>query len=153
MEYALSGTLRDLHPKGSRVPLPTVVAYATQIASALQYAHDQSIVHRDIKPENMLVQADGTLLLSDFGIAATAHSSHSVHTSESIIGTVSYMAPEQLKGQPHTESDQYALAIVVYEWLAGRCPFQGTWMEMATQHAFEPPPSLVRQMTDLPTEV
>lgn len=69
MEYAPDGTLRDRHPKGECLPLSTIVSYVDQLASALQYAHDQQVIHRDVKPENILVRADGTLLVSDFGVA------------------------------------------------------------------------------------
>ena len=110
MEYAPEGTLRDRHPKGSRVPLLTVVEYTKQVASALSYAHTRRVVHRDVKPENMLVCSDGTVLLSDFGIATTAHSTHSLSAHQGIGGTIPYMAPEQLEGHPRPESDQYALA-------------------------------------------
>ena len=97
MEYAPEGTLRDRHPKGTRVPLPTVVSYVDQLASALQYAHDQRVIHRDVKPENILVRADGTLLVSDFGIAKLLEQSVllSVPTQA---GTPVYMAPEQHRG-------------------------------------------------------
>lgn len=139
MEYAPEGTLRDRHPKGSRVPLLTVMDYARQVASALSYAHTKRVVHRDVKPENMLVRADGTILLSDFGIATTAHSTHSLSANQGIGGTIPYMAPEQLEGQPRIGSDQYALAIVIYERLAGQCPFRGTAVEVAMQHAIKPP--------------
>lgn len=153
MEYAPLGTLRDRHPKGSQVPLLTVVEYAKQVASALAYAHTRRVVHRDVKPENMLVRADGTILLSDFGIATTAHSTHSLSANQGIGGTIPYMAPEQLEGHPRIASDQYALGIVIYEWLAGRCPFRGTAVEVAMQHAMKLPPSLVKQMPGLPREV
>jgi len=86
MEYASNGTLRDRHPKGSRVPLSPIVSYATQVASALQYAHAHHLVHRDVKPENMLLRSDDVLLLSDFGIATTAQSTHSASTSIGIGG-------------------------------------------------------------------
>jgi eukaryotic-like serine/threonine-protein kinase len=69
MDYAPFGTLRQRHPKGTRLPLPLVIQYIKQIGRALQYAHDQKCIHRDIKPENMLIGRDGELLLSDFGIA------------------------------------------------------------------------------------
>jgi serine/threonine protein kinase len=153
IEYASQGTLRDQHPKGSRILLPAVITYATQVASALQYAHSQRIIHRDVKPENMLVRADGTILLSDFGIVTTAHSTHSLSANQDIIGTIPYMAPEQLEGRPRTESDQYALGIVIYEWLAGRCPFQGTAVEVAIQHTLKQPPSLVEQVPDVSPRV
>jgi serine/threonine protein kinase len=75
MEYAPHGTLRDLHPVGTIVPLETVVRYVKQIAAALQYAHDHKLVHRDVKPENMLLDVQDRVLLSDFGIAIRAHTS------------------------------------------------------------------------------
>src|SRR5437588_5397937 len=69
MEYAPNGTLRERHPKRTRVSLPTIVTYVKQIASALQYAHDERLVHRDIKPENMLIGEQNQIFLSDFGLA------------------------------------------------------------------------------------
>src|SRR5436305_7055187 len=69
MEYAPQGTLRDRHRKGERIALSTIVSYVNQIASALQYAHDYRVIHRDIKPENILIRLDGTLMVSDFGLA------------------------------------------------------------------------------------
>ena len=153
MEYVPGGTLRDRYPKGSKVPLETVVDLATQLASALQYAHDHYLVHRDVKPENMLCRTDGTVLLSDFGIASVAHASSSVDSYRSIGGTLPYMAPEQHMGKPQRASDQYALAVVVYEWLAGVRPFQGTMPELVTQHLYAPPPSLRNQISSLPATV
>ncbi len=144
MEYAAGGTLRDRHAKGSCLPLPMMVSYVQQVASALQYAHERRVIHRDVKPENMLVRADGSLLLSDFGIATVAHSSHSLDLQEGIGGTLPYMAPEQIQGKPRPASDQYALAVVVYEWLTGQRPFQGTAVEIAMQHAMTAPPSLLK---------
>ena len=143
MEYAAGGTLRDRHAKGSRLPLPMIVSYVQQVASALQYAHAHRVIHRDVKPENMLVRADGSLLLSDFGIATVAHSSRSLDLQEGIGGTLPYMAPGRIQGKPRPASDQYALAVVVYEWLTGQRPFQGTAVEIAMQHAMTAPPSLL----------
>ncbi len=153
MEYAPNGTLRNRHPKGSRLPLSQVVQYATQIGSALQYAHEHRLVHRDVKPENMLLRSDEVLLLSDFGIATAIRSTHSLNIQADIGGTVLYMAPEQVQGRPRPQSDQYALAVVIYEWLSGRCPFQGTAAEIAMQHVLNPPPSLIREMPGVPKEV
>ncbi len=152
MEYASNGTLRDRHPKGSRLPLTMVLAYVTPLASALQYAHDRQVIHRDVKPENMLLGPDGQVWLSDFGIATVAHSTHSL-TTESMGGTLPYMAPEQIQGRPRPQSDQYALAIVVYEWLTGTRPFHGTPIEIAMQHQMTPPPTLLTSVPDLPPEV
>jgi serine/threonine protein kinase len=118
MEYAPKGTLRDRHPKGECVALSTIVSYVDQLAPALQYAHDHRVIHRDIKPENILVRADGTLMVSDFGIAKLLEQSvlMSVQTP---VGTPVYMAPEQHMGHPCFASDQYSLAVVIYEWICG----------------------------------
>ncbi len=145
MTYAPHGTLRQRHPKGTRLPLETIVYYVKQIASALQYVHDRTLIHRDIKPHNMLLGTDGEVLLSDFGIAVT---SQSIDTSlpgmPDFEGTVLYAAPEQLQGKPRRSSDQYALGVVVYEWLSGEWPFRGSFYEVAQQHMFGVPPSLRR---------
>src|SRR6266567_436884 len=90
MDYAPGGTLRQRHPRGTQLPLTTIVPYIKQIAEALQYAHEEKFIHRDIKPENMLVGRREEVLLSDFGLAALAHSSASLSTQEAI-GTLSYM--------------------------------------------------------------
>ena len=141
MQYAPHGTLRQRHPKGARLSPPTIMEYVQQVASALQYAHDSKLIHRDIKPENMLLGAKDELLLSDFGIALISSSSSSQST-KATAGTVAYMAPEQIVGKPRTASDQYALGIVVYEWLSGTAPFRGSFAEMCAQHLHAPPPSL-----------
>jgi serine/threonine protein kinase len=134
MEYAPNGSLRALHPRGHSIPLSTVLLYVRQIAGALQYAHDRYLIHRDVKPENMLLKSPGEVLLSDFGIAAIALSTNASGAYQGEGGTYPYMAPEQIKGRPVRASDQYALAICVYEWLTGARPFQGTRPEIAVQH-------------------
>ncbi len=98
MEYASRGSLRRVHPRGSILPLQTVVSYVQQVASALQYAHTQKIVHCDVKPENMLVASSHKIVLSDFGIAVTAHTTESV-SKQNFTGTALYMAPEQIRGK------------------------------------------------------
>jgi predicted ATPase/DNA-binding NarL/FixJ family response regulator len=153
MEYAPNGNLRERHPVNSRVPVDRVVTYVQQIASALQYAHDQHLIHRDIKPENMLLGSRHELLLSDFGLSVMTshtHPSYSTHDmTKRVAGTSRYLAPEQLQGHPRPASDQYALGIVIYEWLCGRPPFQGSPIEMAMQHLSMSPPSLREQVPDL----
>ncbi|MBV9228631.1 MAG: protein kinase, partial [Chloroflexi bacterium] len=152
MEYAPNGTLRQRHPKGTRVPQDIIVSYVLQIASALQYAHNERVIHRDVKPENLLLGSRREVLVSDFGISMMAHSSR----SQSLLrtdGTVAYMAPEQLHGKPRFASDQYAIGVVVYEWLCGDRPFNGTIMEIATQHILTPPPPLHEKMPDISPEV
>src|SRR5205814_235336 len=109
------------------------VPYVKHVAEALQYAHDKKRIHRDIKPENMLIGRKNEVLLSDFGIAAVAHSERSMSTQE-MAGTIPYMAPEQIRGKPRPASDQYALGIVIYEWLCGSRPFQGSQWEIFDQH-------------------
>jgi serine/threonine protein kinase len=124
MEYAKQGTLRQRHPKGTVLPIIAILSYVEQIASALQCAHDHRLIHRDVKPGNMLMERNGEVLLSDFGITVIAYSTSSQVRLEPS-GTPLYMAPEQWEGQPRPASDQYALAVVVYEWLSGKSPFQG----------------------------
>jgi serine/threonine protein kinase len=142
MEYAPYGNLRQRHPAGIRVPPATFLSYVRQIASALHYAHDRRLIHRDVKPENMLVGRDNEILLSDFGTVLIAQSSLSQSTEDTVIGTLSYMAPEQILGKPRPASDQYALAVVVYEWLSGTKLFKGSYMEIVTQHLSATPPLL-----------
>jgi WD40 repeat protein len=152
MSYAPNGTLRQRYPKGARLPLDIILTYLKQAAGALQCAHDARLVHRDIKPENMLLGRYDDMLLSDFGIAVVAHSSRSLSTQE-IIGTVSYMAPEQIQGKPRPASDQYALGVVAYEWLCGCPPFHGTPAEITTQHLHADPPPLREQVPGFPPAI
>ncbi len=152
MDYAPHGTLRQRQPKGTVFPLVTVVSYVKQVAEGLQYAHDQRLVHRDVKPENMLLGPRQEVLLSDFGIALTAHSSFSQNT-QNVAGTIVYMAPEQIQGHARPASDQYALGVVVYEWLCGNRPFQGTFTEIALQHTTKPAPPLRLYLPALPVEI
>jgi serine/threonine protein kinase len=149
MEYAPHGTLRDRHPRGDCVPLSTIVSYVDQIAPALQYAHDQHIIHRDVKPENILVRADGTLLVSDFGIAKLLEQSVFTSVQTSSVGTPVYMAPEQYNGHPCFASDQYALGVVLYEWICGVRPFHGPAIGLALQHMNTPPPRLRDHLPEL----
>jgi len=152
MTYAANGSLRQRYPSGTRVALAEVVNYVTQIAEALQYAHARRLVHRDVKPENMLMGQDGKILLSDFGIAVASQDTHQ-RERQKVRGTAAYMAPEQLQGKAGTASDQYALGIVVYEWLTGQQPFQGSFIEISNQHLCTPPPPLREKAPYLPSLV
>src|SRR5438067_2933128 len=118
MDYAPYGNLRELHPSGSVVALSTIVSYTMALASALQHAHDQHLIHRDLKPENVLLGSKHEVLLSDFGLALLTSDTESLQIKERF-GTLAYMAPEQIRGQPCPASDQYALAVMTYEWLSG----------------------------------
>ena len=141
MDYAPHGNLRELHPPGTTVPFGTVVAYTSAIASALQFAHDQHLLHRDLKPENVLVGPKHQVLLSDFGLALLTSGAESVQVQERF-GTLDYMAPEQIRGQISPASDQYAFAVMVYQWLSGHLPFQGSAPELANEHLYASPASL-----------
>ena len=152
MDYGPGGSLRRRYPKDSVVLLAQILASVQQVAAALQYAHDQRVIHRDVKPENMLVGRHQQVLLSDFGLAALAHSTAS-EVAQGTVGTLAYMAPEQIEGHPRAASDQYALAVVVYEWLCGVRPFQGTMSEVMIQHLSMPPPPLRERVPTIPVEV
>ena len=152
LDYAPGGSLRKLHPRGEQLPLATVIEYVSHIASALQSAHNQHLIHRDVKPENILLDRDGQVLLSDFGIAVLTQSMRSAHTQQ-IVGTPTYMAPEQLQGHACQASDQYALGILAYEWLCGRPPFVGSPTEIAAQHCFASPPPLRDRIVSLSPRV
>jgi serine/threonine protein kinase len=139
MDYAPGGSLRRRYPKGTVVPLPQILSTVKQVAAGLHYAHERKFIHRDVKPENILVGRQEEVLLSDFGLAALAHSSASLSTQEAI-GTLPYMAPEQIEGHPRPASDQYALGVVVYEWLCGSRPFEGSSTAVMVQQLTMPPP-------------
>ena len=140
MEYASRGSILNLHRQGSILPAETIISYVKQIAEALEYAHTHGVVHRDVKPANILVADDGRLLLSDFGIAVTMQTAS--QQGLPAIGTVGYIAPEQLNGHPEPASDQYSLAIIVYEWFCEKRPFEGSIEQICEQHLHTPPPPL-----------
>ncbi len=144
MEYAPNGSLAEHRPAGIALPRIIVVSYIKQVASALQYAHDRKkMIHRDVKPANMLLRSNNEVVLSDFGIAMIAQSSQNRSGQQNPVGTIHYMAPEQIQGNPCLASDQYALGIVAYEWLSGDRPFQGSQIEIGSQHMLAQPPNLV----------
>ncbi len=154
MQYAPNGSLRQLHPARSSLPLSTIISYVRQIASALQYAHQQQLIHRDVKPENILLGRQHELLLSDFGLALLMPTqSLSFQHSLDVSGTIPYMAPEQLRGQPCPASDQYALAVCIYEWLTCVHPFIGSPMEIALQHLQFAAPSLREKMPTISSAI
>ncbi len=155
LDYAPGGSLCTRHPKGSVVPFATIEAYLKELAPALQYAHDKHILHRDIKPDNMLIGRQGELLLSDFGIAVLSQTGRtSMEASYGIGGTPYYMAPEAYRGKPEKSSDQYAFAVVVYEWLCGSVPFsEGNFIQLGYQHVYEPVPPPRQRVSTIPPEV
>ncbi|WP_030456442.1 serine/threonine protein kinase [Herbidospora cretacea] len=126
-----------------RIRPEAVMELIGQAAAAIQAVHDRGIVHRDVKPGNLLVQADGTLVLTDFGIARSDAASR-LTDAGMVLGTAAYCAPEQAEGEPVTPAvDIYALGVVAYECLAGRRPFDGdTPVTIALKHIREQPPPL-----------
>ncbi len=151
MDYAPYGTLRQRHHRGERLPISLVLSYVKPLAAALQYAHDHKIIHRDVKPENMLVGENHEVLLSDFGIAVVQNTR--TQLPQNIAGTMTYMAPEQIQGKPTAASDQYALAVMVYEWLCGVAPFHGSYAEVAIQHERVSPMPLRERVPTIPADV
>jgi serine/threonine protein kinase len=139
MKYVEGATLRQVINRGAP-DLQAVVAYVSQIAAALDYAHENGIVHRDIKPGNVLVDNDGGVLLTDFGIAQAAEDIN-VTSQGMLVGTPAYMSPEQAQGFPATaQSDIYSLGVVVYELLTGTTPFpHRTPHAVLLGHISEPP--------------
>jgi len=159
-EYAPNGSILTRHPRGISLPLATIVTYIKSIAAALQYAHDHRRIHRDVKPENILLGANNEVLLSDFGIATFAHGPESWEEQRGS-GTLAYMAPEQIQRKAQPASDQYALGIMVYEWLSGRPPFVSDGvsprdmqqMQVMYQHLEIPPPPLCKQVAAISPDV
>ncbi|MDP9067686.1 MAG: protein kinase [Actinomycetota bacterium] len=142
MELCAGGTLAGLLAGGSPMEPERVVAIGITICDALGYAHRQGVIHRDVKPANVLIAADGLLKVGDFGIARAAFVKGDITTTGSIIGTVTYLSPEQGQGrEPDHRSDLYALGVVLYELLVGRPPFTGqTEIGTALMHLKHPPP-------------
>ncbi|MDP9375880.1 MAG: serine/threonine protein kinase, partial [Chloroflexota bacterium] len=124
MPYVKGGTLKDRLERG---PLPPaeITPYLTQMAEALDYAHERGIVHRDVKPANMLLDGRGRLYLSDFGVAKALEGAEGLTRTGVGVGTPEYMAPEQAQGRADPRSDLYALGVILYQMLTGRVPFTG----------------------------
>ena len=156
MPFITGETVRDRLGRGTELTLAEVLHLSRGIASALDYAHRQGVVHRDIKPENILI-ADGHPMLADFGIArAVVAASESATLTQIgvIVGTPTYMAPEQAIGDAvDGRTDQYSLACIVYELLTGRPPFAGpSPMALLGKHLTAPPPPLGSHL-DVPDTV
>lgn len=147
MEYASHGNLRQRCPIGSRLPLATIYQYVRPMAEALHYAHRQGIIHGDVKPENILLGSNQEVLLSDCSVGVLASS------TGIMAGTLAYMAPEQIREHPGPASDQYALGVMIYEWLSGELPFAGSLREITEQHLSAPPPPLRTKIPALSADV
>ena len=124
MEYIDGMTLKT-YCEGQALPVATAIDIISQICDAIDHAHAHRIIHRDIKPQNMLVRADGTVKVTDFGIAVAMSNATLTHTM-SVLGSVHYFSPEQAKGKFADEkSDIYSLGAVLYELVTGKVPFEG----------------------------
>ncbi len=127
MEYVHGFSLRQLLEMQRRMTEAEAIRYGTQVASALQYAHDQGVIHCDVKPENILVNENGVAKVADFGVADTVTRTLGPEQARAILGTVAYLAPEVIQGFPADgRSDIYSLALTVYEMVATRLPFAGS---------------------------
>ncbi|WP_345389597.1 serine/threonine-protein kinase [Nonomuraea salmonea] len=151
MKFVDGEPLDRLLARLGRIPPQAAMELIAQAASALQAVHDQGIVHRDVKPGNLLVQRDGTLVLTDFGIARSDIASR-LTDAGMVLGTAAYCAPEQAEGAPVTPAvDIYALGVVAYECLVGQRPFDGdSAVTIALKHIREAPPPLPQ---DIPQSV
>lgn len=149
MEYVPGGSLqsrlRELAAKGEQMSEREALTITRQLASALAYAHSKGYVHRDIKPSNVLLRADGSAVLADFGIVLATSGTKLTHTV-SAIGTPEYMSPEQAQGKTmDARSDLYSLGIVLYEMLAGVPPFRAeSPISVAYRQITDPLPNLTR---------
>jgi len=146
MEYLDGRSLKELIVGRGPAPIKTAIDYARQILAAVGFAHKHGIVHRDIKPHNVLVNSEGRLKVTDFGIARSGASQ--MTEVGSIIGTAQYLSPEQARGAPVDQtSDLYSVGVVLFEMLTGQVPFTGdTPLEIAMKHLSEvpKPPSELR---------
>lgn len=152
MEYIDGITLKEyLKQRGGALTWKEVVHFATQVLSALEHAHSKGIVHRDVKPQNIMLQADGSIKMMDFGIARFSRA-QSQTISDKAIGSVHYISPEQAKGD-HTDArtDIYSVGVMLYEMLSGKLPFDGTGtVSIAIMQISEKPKPLAEVAPNVP---
>jgi eukaryotic-like serine/threonine-protein kinase len=141
-EYVPCLTLRQVYKSGAARSLAKLLPYLKQSADALDTIHSQQLLHGDIRPENILLDRNNTILLSGFRIEAIEQNRERLHKVEATQEAVAYAAPERLQGKPVPASDQYSLAIIVYEFLSGAVPFTGSYIEIAEKQAQAVPPLL-----------
>ncbi|MBL6763252.1 MAG: PASTA domain-containing protein [Candidatus Actinomarina sp.] len=155
MEYIEGNTLTSIIAKKRTISLSDILFIGAQVSSGLHAAHQKGLVHRDIKPGNIMITPDGKVKVTDFGIVSLQNEESDITKTGSILGTASYISPEQAQGKPVSiESDLYSLGTVLYELITGKAPFSGdSPISTATKHLTEKPekPSLFRR--DLPKGV
>ena len=154
MEYIEGKTLKQLLQKRGALTLPEVIDIMSQLTDGLSHAHEAYIIHRDIKPQNIMIEDNGLVKITDFGIAMALNSTQLTQTN-SVMGSVHYLPPEQANGKGSTiKSDIYSLGILMYELLAGSVPFKGdTAVEIALKHMKEKMPSIRKQNPTIPQSV
>lgn len=154
MEYVEGKHLKALLKKRGKLTVPEVIDIALQITNGLSVAHDSYIIHRDIKPQNILILENGLIKITDFGIAVAMNATQLTQTN-SVMGSVHYLPPEQASGKGATlQSDIYSIGILMYELLTGKLPFRGdNAVEIALKHLKEPMPSIRDELPDIPQSV
>lgn len=154
MEYIDGKTLKSLIKKRGSLIVPEVIDIMLQLTSAIACAHDSYIIHRDIKPQNVMILDDGRVKITDFGIAIATNATELTQTN-SIMGSVHYLPPEQANGSGATiKSDIYSLGILMYELLTGKVPFKGeSAVEIALKQMKEKIPSVRKFNPDIPQSI
>ena len=154
MEYVEGKHLKNLLKKRGKLTVPEVIDIVLQITNGLSVAHDSYIIHRDIKPQNILILDNGLIKITDFGIAVAMNATQLTQTN-SVMGSVHYLPPEQASGKGATlQSDIYSIGILMYELLTGKLPFKGdNAVEIALKHLKEPMPSIRDEIPDIPQSV
>ena len=154
MEYVEGKHLKNLLKKRGKLTVAEVVDIVLQITNGLSVAHDSYIIHRDIKPQNILILENGLIKITDFGIAVAMNATQLTQTN-SVMGSVHYLPPEQASGKGATlQSDIYSIGILMYELLTGKLPFKGdNAVEIALKHLKEPLPSIRDELPDIPQAV
>ncbi|KAF1086760.1 Serine/threonine-protein kinase PrkC [Sporotomaculum syntrophicum] len=154
MEYVQGDNLKNVIRKNGVLAPEQAVRFAMQVCEALEHAHENHIVHRDVKPHNILITEGGRAKLTDFGIALEATAS-TITRTDTIVGSVHYLSPEQARGEiPTTQSDIYAVGILLYEMLTGRQPYSGdSPIAIAIKHIQETPQPVNEVNQDVPAEL
>ncbi len=152
MEYIEGNTLTSIIANKRTISMNDILFIGAQVSSGLQAAHSKGLVHRDIKPGNIMITPQGKVKVTDFGIVSLQNEESDITKTGSILGTASYISPEQAQGKPVSkESDLYSLGTVLYELITGRPPFDGdTPIATATKHITDKPEKLSTYRADIP---